>query len=362
MRIRELRLQPFRNLQEFELPLASARIVIVATNGFGKSNILEAISYLSIGKSVRGAKDRDAVPHGGSFFDVEGHCWEGERARQLRIYYGGGNGKKAFCNQAALSRVSEVIGLFRTVHFSPEDVTLVLRFPAQRRRLLDILLSQSSGEYLQCLQRYNRTLAQRNELLRSAKRRGVSPNPADLEVWDQQFAEVGAGIRGQRLRSLAVLGESFRSYYAPFAPAGEAVSIEYRGPAAGDDAQLQQELLGGLREKAFQERMQGHTLSGPHRDDLVFLLNGREADSFASEGQMKTMLIAWKMAEVSFLEANSGQRPVFLLDDVISELDYRRSATLMEMIDEFGQVLVTAPKRLAEASGFETLELAEARA
>ena len=356
MRIREVRLQPFRNLREFNLPLGSDRIVIVATNGFGKSNILEAISYLSIGKSVRGAKDRDAVPHGGEFFDVEGFCTEGERARQLRIYYSAGNGKKAFCNQSALNRVSEVIGLFRTVHFSPEDVSLVLRFPAQRRRLLDIVLSQASAGYLRCLQRYNRTLAQRNELLRSSKRRGTAPEPEDLEPWDHQFAEIGAAVRAARVMSLDQLAVAFCEHYAPFAAADEEASIEYRGTDGGDEETLRRELLDALKAKAFQERMQGHTLSGPHRDDMAFLLNGREADSFASEGQLKTMLIAWKMAEVKYLETHTGQQPVMLLDDVMSELDYRRSATLMEMMDEFGQVLVTAPRRLEEATGFENVE------
>ena len=357
MRIREIRLQPFRNLHEFTLSLGSDRILIVATNGFGKSNILEAISYLSIGKSARGARDREAVPHGGEFFDVEGLCSEGERDRQLRIYYEAGNGKKAFCNNSPLTRVSEVLGLFRTVHFSPEDVSLVLRFPGQRRRLLDILLSQASAEYLQCLQRYNRTLAQRNELLRNSKRRGVSPNANDLDLWDGQFAEVGGRVRGQRLESLAVIGDTFAEYYAPFASADEAAQIEYRGSRGGDEEDLRAELLGELKEKAYQERMQGHTLSGPHRDHVAFLLNGREADSFASEGQLKTMLIAWKMAEVKFLEGHTDQRPVLLLDDVISELDHQRSATLMEMIDEFGQVLITSPKHLEEATGFETVEL-----
>ena len=357
MRIREIRLQPFRNLHEFKLSLGSDRILIVAANGFGKSNILEAISYLSIGKSARGARDREAVPHGGDFFDVEGLCTEGERDRQLRIYYDPGSGKKAFCNQAPLTRVSEVLGLFRTVHFSPEDVSLVLRFPGQRRRLLDIVLAQASTGYLQCLQRYNRTLAQRNELLRNSRRRGVRPDAENLDLWDRQFSEVGAAVRGKRLTALATISDTFAEYYAPFAAGDEAATIEYRGTQGGDEEVLRAELLAELKDKAFQEGMQGHTLSGPHRDDMVFLLNGREADSFASEGQLKTMLIAWKMAEVKFLEAHTDQSPVLLLDDVISELDHQRSATLMEMINEFGQVLITSPKHLEEAVGFETLEL-----
>ena len=355
MRIREIRLQPFRNFQEIRLSLEADRVLIEGGNGLGKSNLLEAISYLSLGKSVRGAKDRNAVPHTKSFFDIQGLCNDGQRDAQLRVYYNADGGKKAFRNEVPFAQISEVVGLFRTVHFSPEDVSLVLRFPGQRRRLLDILVSQSSATYLQHLQRYNRTLAQRNHLLRNNKRHG--PPDDAMQAWNGQLAHEGGSIRAERLAALEELAPDFNSYYAPMGSEEEHAAIEYRGAHGSSEEELRAELLEELEAKRNQEISQGHTACGPHRDDVAFLLNGHAADAFASEGQLKTMLVAWKMAEAKFLERRTDQQPVLLLDDVLSELDAERGAKLMEAVVEFEQVILTSPRAMTQATSFESIKL-----
>ena len=347
MRIREITLRPFRNFAQIHLAFEVHRVLIAGRNGLGKSNILEAISYLSIGKSVRGSKDLQAVPHGEQFFDIRALCNDDRRECQLRIFYSRQDGKKAFCDDVPLPRVSDILGVFKTVHFSPEDVSLVLRFPAQRRRLLDILISQSSAAYLRDLQQYQRVLTQRNHLLRKCKKGTKRPDESALCAWDEQLAQLGAKVRAERLKTLAELSEPFSLYYDRFSPQQEAAALEYRGPRADTEEELRAELLADLREKREVENRQGFTLSGPQRDDLAFLSNGKPAEAYASEGQLKTIMIAWKMAEVRFLERRTRQQPVLLLDDVFSELDDQRVGELLELVDEFEQVLVTTPRELA---------------
>tara|TARA_Y100000758_G_scaffold75189_1_gene50315 strand:- start:143 stop:1231 length:1089 start_codon:yes stop_codon:yes gene_type:complete len=360
VRIRELILRPFRNISAIRLNFAADYALIFGPNGRGKSNILEAISYLSIGKSARGAKDAQAVPHGKDFFDIQAICTDERHDHQLRIFYDKKEGKKAFVDANPLPRVSDLLGVFRTVHFSPEDVSLALRVPAQRRRLLDILISQSRASYLRDLQRYNRVLTQRNHLLRTAKKsnRGLVERQV-MEPWDAQLIELGAEIRKYRLEALEKINAPFTRYYDRFSPADEEAEITYQGAKESGLEALRTELKEALERRRDQEAQMGHTLSGPHRDDLKFTLNGESAEIYASEGQLKTVLISWKLAEARFMEKQTGRQPVLLLDDVFSELDPGRIGELLDIINEFEQVIATTPQDpdARQKSSFEAIDL-----
>ncbi len=329
-------------------------MLIGGANGRGKSNILEAVSYLSIGKSVRGDQDTQAVPHDGHYFDIRAVCCDGPHHHQLRLFYGLQEGKKIFCNGTPLPRIADVLGIFKTVHFSPEDVALVMRFPAQRRRLLDILISQTSAAYLYDLQQYQRVLAQRNQLLKVSRGSLRDSDGQALDTWDHQLARLGARIRLRRLEVLGKMQEGIALSYARLSAQREAASAEYQyARLSGEDAEASEEQLfldleQELKSKRATELQAGHTRCGPHRDNLVFALDGHPADTFASGGQLKTLLISWKMAEMAFLGQETGQGPVLLLDDVFSELDTQRSEALMEMVEDFEQVILTAPKRPEE--------------
>ena len=360
MRIRELTLRPFRNFAAIHLGLAAEHMLIFGPNGRGKSNILEAISYLSIGKSVRGAKDQHVVPHGEDFFDVQALCSDGRHDQQVRVFYSKKEGKKAFVDASPLPRVSELLGTFRTVHFSPEDVSLVLRFPAQRRRLLDILIAQSSAAYLRYMQRYYRVLAQRNHLLRTAKKSGHGLiDSRSVEPWDAQLVDLGAQLRLYRLEALNRLRAPFLGHYGRFALAGEEVDIIYQGAKEQDLEALRAELREALSRRREQETQIGYTLCGPHRDDLKFILNGEPAELYASEGQLRTVLISWKLAEARYMEEQTGQQPVLLLDDAFSELDSGRIGELLDIVGEFEQVIATTPQEpnARQEARFESIDL-----
>ena len=350
MHIRELSLRPFRNLKNTRLSFAPDGVLIVAPNGSGKSNVLEAISFLSIGKSVRGDRDREAVPHGGNQFEILGVCHNGKREYEVRLCYLSDQGKRVFLDGAPLDRVSDLVSLFQTVHFCPEDVTLVLRFAAQRRRLLDILISQSDAAYLHDLQRFQRALVQRNRCLK--RWQSAAECRRELEPWDVQIVQFGGSLRQQRLGVLLELQPLLTNYFARFSTGREALNLTYSGTtdiALGSRTlPSREELCAELREELDKgrerERLSGHTQCGPHRDVISFELNGEPAERYASQGQRKSLLIAWKMAELRFLEARNGQQPVLLLDDMFSELDEERTRELLNLVADFGQVVITAPK------------------
>jgi len=350
VRILQLTLQPYRNFEALELNLDRERVLIVGANGRGKSNVLEAVSYLSLGKSIRGAKDQEGVPHQGAHFDIRAGWHDGQRERQLRVYYSDHEGKRVFLDGAQLSRVSDVLTQFQSVHFSPEDVALVLQFSAQRRRLLDILISQSSASYLRDLQRYQRVVTQRNRWCRNWS----SGAGDELAAWDAQLIRLGGSIRRRRLETLTALQEPLMPLYERLSTGREVVGLTYRNKAieeAGEESlpsaeALSDELGDELAGSREQERRAGHTLYGPHRDAFGFTLNGEAAHVYASQGQQKSVLVSWKMAEARYLESQSGQLPVLLLDDVFSELDGERTSQLTNLIEAFDQVVVTSPGSL----------------
>lgn len=361
MRIRRLTLCPYRNFAALDLSFGEDHALITGANGRGKSNILEAISYLSIGKSIRGARDQEVIPHGGQYFDVCADWFDGQREHQLRVFYGSSEGKRVFLDGAPLERISDIVSLFQTVQFSPEDVALVLQFSGQRRRLLDILLSQASGEYLRGLQRYQRVLSQRNQYLRQGPRSRTD----ELIVWDGQLAELGGKLRRQRLMALVEMWDAFTAAYKRFSTGRERAGYTYQGAeveAASevpDEAALGAGLERELADQFDRERRAGFSLSGPHRDAFAFTLDGEPADTYGSQGQLKSVLVSWKMAELRLLEARSGQVPVLLLDDVFSELDSERSEQLLSMVDDFEQVILTSPRPVVEveAAPFERIAL-----
>ena len=235
-----------------------------------------------------------------------------------------------------------------------------MREPAQRRRILDILVSQSSASYLSDLEGYQRVLSQRNRLL---KDRGAAllSHPEQVEPWSAQLADLGARIVARRLEALEDIQPLLADYYRSIAPTGEEMKASYRCPVSLKTKDEGRDILfEALTNRLSQEIELRYTLTGPHRDNLVFTLDGKAAHQFASKGQLKTVLLSWKLAEATFLERQTGWRPVLLMDDVFSELDPKRADAVLHMIPDFGQVVLTSardPDLDFEAQGFQLLAL-----
>lgn len=342
MYLTSLKLVNYRNFDAVDFEFPGRKTAVCAENGVGKSNLLEAIYFLAIARSGRGSRDRDVVRWGADYFSIEASIAYEDRARSIRVAFDRRAGKKkALLDTTPLPRLSSLVGAFNAVLFFPEDVDLVLRDPPQRRRLLDILVSQCKNAYLSDLDQYRRVLAQRNRLLKES--RGRAPDVRRLAPWDVQLAALGARIIRDRLDALDAMRPTIDEYYRQISQGREQIGSVYRSPVKAGDRDRGQEILEAeLNQRRADEADLGYTLVGPHRDNLIFTLDGRSAHKFASKGQLKSILLAWKLAEAAFLESLTGRYPVLLMDDVFAELDRRRSDAAMELVTSFGQVFVTA--------------------
>lgn len=332
MRVNRVKLTNYRGFESSEFVFDGRSTVVVAGNARGKSNLLEALYYLAVAKSGRGARDADVIRWGSSFYRIDAQAVRGGEPIRLSIAFDPRVGKKAFVDEQPVERLSGFVGVFNAVLFSPEDVDLVLRDPAQRRRLLDVLISQSSASYLTDLDAYRRSLAQRNQLLREQPGR-VRKDAGLLIPWEQQLAESGARVIRKRYETLDALASLIDSAYQMIAPTSEELRAAYRSPvksAERDNGAAV--LLEALQERRPRDMERGFTTVGPHRDRLTFELDGREAHRFGSKGQMKSVLLSWKLAESGYLLDRTGEEPVLLMDDVFSELDEERAVGLLEHI------------------------------
>jgi DNA replication and repair protein RecF len=345
-----LRLRQFRNFEELELTFPRAGVAIIGENGSGKSNLLESIYYLEIFRSFRGATDEQLVRFGAEAFHVRGRIDASERTSELGIGYElRSRRKRVLLDGGEPERMSDALGRLGVVIFSPSDVEIVAGAPGERRRFLDILLSLNVPGYLSALQRYRQLLKNRNAVLRSGR-----VDQALLGVWEDALIEHGARLVVERANWVAAHAASFAGKYMAIS-GGINACIRYACGIRGeldyaDELQVRERFREDLKRLAPRERERRQTLSGPHRDDLVFMFNSgqNEVDlrEFGSGGQVRTAAIALRMIEAETIHAVRGRDCLVLLDDVFAELDVPRSRRIMELLeaDERGQVILTAPK------------------
>ena len=352
----------FRNYEGLQLDLPPGMVLLYGSNGQGKTNILEAIYLLAVVKSPRASSDRDLVRR--EALERGEHSQVSAVVQRdgvpLRVAIGlqrasadpsapagateplGGAIQKQVRVNGAPRRVSDLVGEVNAVLFTAQDMGIVLGPPSSRRRYVDILISQVDNRYLRLLQKYQQVMSQRNQLLK-AVRDGRS-QPEELEFWDGELVESGAYIMQRRASTISAVAELAAPLHEELSGGGEGLQIVYR-PSVGSDAD-EQGLVDAMKEALERSRpreiAQGFTVVGPHRDDLLMLLDGLDAGSSASRGQCRTLVLALKLAEASFLRDERGQEPVLLLDDILSELDADRRARVMDRAGLYQQCLITA--------------------
>ncbi|MGI9190394.1 MAG: DNA replication/repair protein RecF [Longimicrobiaceae bacterium] len=350
MTLSRIRLRDFRNFADQELEVPPDGCAIVADNGRGKTNLLEAIYYLEIFRSFRGAPDAQLVRFGTDTFHLEGEVGGEDRAERLAAGFSRrGKIKKITVGGAEPERLGDAIGRFGAVVFSPGDIVLVSGPPSGRRRYLDILLSLAEPGYLVALQRYRQALQQRNALLRQGA-------AAELVAsWNAGLVDWGSRVVSARVRWTGASEPAFAEHYARIAGGAEArLSYHTTLPdIAGDESPtaevLRSAFAAGLQRSAASELRRGNTLVGPHRDDLRFTLAtaGGQLDlrAYGSGGQQRTAAIALRMTEMDTVRAQRERAGVLLLDDVFAELDQGRSARIADWVAESrAQVVLTAPR------------------
>ena len=347
---RTLSVAGYRSFAAFELALAEGVTVLVGHNAVGKTNLVEALQLLTSGRSFRKPSPRELVRAG------EGCCslklvLEGD-GRLIDLACTVEDGKRAFWRNGKRCRAAGVRGVVPSVLFCPDDLEMVKRGARLRREALDGFGVQLNESYAQLASTYERTVEQRNSLLKEPY-----CTPGLLEAWNDSIASTGAALTVHRLALLGRIREQLTRVYAGLA-GGEAADVSYVPSWAaegeriplGEDAgstraeridAVRKRLAAALADRAAEELRRGMTLVGPHRDEIAFSIDGRDARTYASQGQQRSLVLAWKIAEVEVTRAILGRPPLLLLDDVMSELDEQRRAAFLALVGGGVQTVIT---------------------
>jgi DNA replication and repair protein RecF len=347
MTVEKIILRCFRNHRETEIIFYHKSNILVGENGQGKTNILEALSYLCLTKSFFGAHDATVVMVGEPSFSIEGTFTldNSRRAVVQTAFTALTNEKNITVNALKLEKRSDHIGQFPIVILSPEHAVITMGGPAERRRFIDLAIAQSSSLYLDDIIEYRKILRQRNTILADAKARRAQPLES-IDAWNESFLRRAGNIIHRRKIFLEQFSMKIITAYRTLTGAEEIPGIEYVPHREGNTAdEIRIELEKELIEKKNDELRIGTTLVGPHRDEICFMLNNQELRKYASQGQHKTFLIALKIAEYQSLKELCAEIPIVLLDDVVSELDEERTQRLIGQIAGLGQTFITTTEK-----------------
>jgi DNA replication and repair protein RecF len=358
VKIREIHLRNFRNHARTDADFGEGVNVILGENGEGKTNLLEAISYLCLTKSFFGSADGIVLQIGESQFEVSGEL-EADAGMKyhVRVGYDHTAGeKKFFLNNSPVEKFSDVVGQFPVVVLAPESGAITMGGPAERRRFLDFVISQASKIYLEDLLEYRQVLRQRNRVLFDNKATKSDCSEL-LEPWDLELVDRGTRITHRRKLFLEELHPFVGEAYGQIAGGVEEPSIQYQPSVPTVDGVSDGEIgfffRNELKRKSAEEKRLGMTLVGPHRDEFGLAINKLPVRSHASQGQHKTLLIALKVAEFLYLQAKRGERPILLLDDIFTELDRHRAKHLLKLTESVGQAFITATSETVFAGNFD---------
>jgi DNA replication and repair protein RecF len=385
--LRELVLVNFRNYVRLVLSPGEPITVLLGDNGQGKSNILEAIYLLATTRSPRTSNDRelvhwrarrDSIP----FARLEARVHRDDAELHVEVLIRAENDPaptplddagtvppiRPVTKQVKINglptRAVDLIGQVNVVLFTPDDVALVSGAPAGRRRYLDITISQVNGHYLRALQRYNRVLVQRNHLLRQVRERRQRRD--QLDFWNDELIRLGSFIVARRVETVAALNGDLGAVYRDLGGSQHELALAYQptshrpddlGP---DTGRLPELYAARVAELVDREIEQGVSLVGPHRDDLTFVVDGVDLHDYGSRGQQRLAVLALKLAEATFMRAETEERPILLLDDILSELDPTRRGYVLAQAGRSGQTLITTtdlgdfgPDLLGQAAVFQ---------
>lgn len=343
MKLASLELTDFRNYRSAWIDCAPGMNFIIGRNAQGKSNLLEAIYLLCFSKSFRTRHDKEAITFQQPFFLIKGN-FESEHGNIRRLVFkcDHRSGKEILIDRKRIQKTSELLGKFPVVISSPDEYAVTVGPPPERRKLVDILLSQLHQKYFSSLQEYHRILQQRNAILSSWKSSGAI-TAAVLEPWNQRLLEIGAQIMRYRFEFSDQFLDLLGQIYAKLIQSEEKLIFRYKSNVEFDRidevmARFEQSIEQSLKA----ELRSGISLVGPHRDDFIFEINGNELKKYGSRGQHKTVLIALAIAEAQMLQAQLGEQPIVLIDDLFSEIDNDRAVKIIDHLRQAGQVFITA--------------------
>lgn len=333
MIITRLQFEGFRNLDDGEIFPDSGVNVIFGTNAQGKTNLLEGIWLLSGNKSFRGSRDSELVKFGKNHARLKIDFFAEDREQNAEILFLKGK-KEVKLNGVKKSSVSALIGKLCVVVFSPEHLSLVKSGPSERRRFIDNAICQIKPSYAESLSNYNKTLAQRNALLKDIPMHSELLDT--LDIWDYRLAVLGASVTRMRINYVERLCESAKKYHMGISENMEDLEINYSCAVpeqyCDTGIKIRDYLSEKIRNNRNEDLKDGYTSVGPHRDDIEILINGENVRAFGSQGQQRSCVLSMKIAEAELIKIATSQEPIVLLDDVLSELDSKRQEFLLNKI------------------------------
>lgn len=336
--------QNFRNLKKLDIDFDPNVNIFIGKNAQGKTNLLEAIYFLALTRSHRTNSDKELIGFGGEYTNLLGHVRKSQVDLTLRVLITQ-KGKKVWINRVEQAKLSKYVGQLNAILFSPEDLELIKSAPALRRRFMDQEFGQINAEYLYFASKYRQVLLQKNNYLKQLAK-GKTKDQVFLDVLSDQLAGIAAEVIFRRFKFLRYLSHYASNAYAHISLGGEKLAIAYHPSVStieADDTveEIYQKILANFERNKAVEMRKGTTTSGPHRDDIEFKLDGKNAHLYASQGQQRSIALSVKLAEIQLVHQLTDEYPLLLLDDVMSELDHTRQSALLNYIHGKTQTFIT---------------------
>lgn len=336
MWINKIKINNFRNYKKQEIELEENINLFYGENAQGKTNIIEAIFLSSMGKSFRAKKDKEMINLNSERAEVEIEYQKSDRDGKIKIELG--NKKNIFLNGIKIKKLSELLGKIHIVIFTPDDIHILKGGPQNRRRFLDIMISQLKPNYMYAINLYSNVLEQRNNYLRQIREENKDENL--LDIWDEKLAEYAITIYKYRNEYMNKVKEKIKKIHAEITSNKEEIEIEYNSECKTKD-----EYLKLLKERRKLDIIKGFTTKGIHRDDFSIYINKKEIATYGSQGQHRTAILSLKLAELNIVKDEIEENPILLLDDFMSELDEKRIRSFLEKIQNT-QVIITCTEKI----------------
>lgn len=339
MIIRKLSIINFKNHEAKSFHFSPQINCFVGNNGAGKTNILDALHYLSVGKSFLGNSDINNIRLDEDFFSMEAEIFDNEKDNIIKIQQSKESKKIIKKNEKTYERLSDHIGFLPSVMISPYDSNLILDSGESRRKFLDAMISQTDSDYLYHLIQYQKTLKQRNALLKYFQKNRTF-DADSLEIYNEPLIKYGTKIFIKRKEFVADLNPVVQNFYQVISDSKECVSVTYSSDLDNDKGRTMEDLL---KQNIDKDRMLTYTSSGIHKDDLLFEMNHQLLKKIGSQGQQKSFLISLKLAQIKRIKELTKKNPILLLDDIFDKLDDGRVSQLIELVNQenFGQIFIT---------------------
>ena len=336
MWIKKIKINNFRNYKSQEINLEKNINIFYGENAQGKTNIIEAIFLSSMGKSFRAKKDKEMIMLGEEKSNIEIEYEKTDRDGKIKIELG--NKKIVYINGIKIKKLSELLGKINVVIFTPDDINILKGGPQNRRRFLDIMISQLRPNYMYNLNLYLKTLEQRNNYLRQIREENKNENM--LDIWDEELYNYAINIYNYRKEFIEKIKNKIKNIHSEITNNKEEIEIEYLSECNSKEKYLEL-----LKQRRKLDIIKGYTTKGIHRDDFNIYINKKELGIYGSQGQHRTAILSLKLSELNIVKDEIGESPILLLDDFMSELDEKRRKNFLEKINDV-QVIITCTEKI----------------